>query len=572
METTTRTTTAPGVSYNRLRRAARVRVLLIGLCGLLISSPAFAMQKEFDPTEMTVAEIHDAIRTGRLTVRQLVEAYHARIEMYDRKGPKLNSLITLNPSALEVADALDAEFARTGRLTGPLHGIPVIVKDNIDTYDLPTTAGSATLLNSIPPEDAFIVERLREAGAVILAKSNMAEFAFSPYETVGSALEGHTRNPYALDRVPAGSSGGTAAAVAANLGAVGLGTDTGNSIRGPSAHTALFGIRPTMGLVSRAGVVPLYLDKDMTGPMTRTVADAALILEVIAGYDPDDPVTMRSRDRTPIRYTDYLREDGLRGKRIGVLRQVSNTPTTDPEILARFDEALEVMRGAGATIVDPVEIPGYDEIMRKPLWCVRFKEDIEGYLARLGPSAPVRKLAEIIERGRFHPSIEGRLRMMAAAARHPETAELCRDAAANSERLRNAIRQILAAERLDALVFPTWNNPPRLIGDLDSPHGDNSQNLAPPTGFPAVSVPMGYVRRDLPDLPPGALGLPVGLQILGDAWSEPTLIEISCAFERLTEHRRPPGLGISLTSGRHRGRMSPEHTDISPRLETLCYR
>src|SRR5690625_2742122 len=481
--------------------------------------------------QMTIAEIHDAILAGRLTTRRLVEVYLARIEACDREGPRLNSIITVNPRALETADALDESFAHTGRFAGPLHGVPVIVKDNIDTYDLPTTAGSATLAHSVPPEDAFIVKRLREAGAIILAKANMAEFAFNPYETIGSAIEGHTRNPYALDRVPAGSSGGTAAAIAANFGAVGLATDTGNSIRGPAAHTALVGIRPTMGLVSRTGIVPLYLDKDIAGPMARTVADAVALLDVIAGHDPADPTTSASRHHFANRYAGHLRADGLQGKRIGVLRQVSNTPTADPEVLACFGEALDTMRAAGVTIVDPVNIPGYDEIMRHPLWCISFREDIEAYLARLGPDAPVRTLAEIIEGGHFHPSIEGHLLMAAAAADRPETAEECLAAAENSERLRTAIRPTLATDELDALAYPTWNNPPRLIGDLRSPHGDNNQHLAPPTGFPAISIPMGYIDADLPEGPPGSPGLPVGLQILGDAWSEGRLIEVAYAFE-----------------------------------------
>lgn len=500
------------------------------------------MPTHFEVEEATIAGIQQAMRAGRLTARQLVESYLARIAAYDKHGPALNAIITVNPRALATADSLDAVFARTGRLSGPLHGIPVVVKDNFDTYDLPTTAGSATLASSIPPDDAFMVRRLRDAGAIVLAKSNMAEFAFSPYETVGSALEGHTRNPYALDRVPAGSSGGTAAAVAASFGAVGLGTDTGNSIRGPSSHNALFGIRPTMGLVSRDGIVPLYLDKDMGGPMARTVADAVAVLDVVAGYDPADPATAASRGRPPVRYADHLKADGLRGKRIGVLRQVSNTETADPEVLARFQEALDALRGAGAVVVDPVTVPDYDEIMTQPLWCVRFKEDIESYLASLGPDAPVRTLDEIIEGGRFHPSIAGRLRSTRNAADRPETAANCQAATENAERLRRALRQALAAGKLDALVYPTWNNPPRLIGNLRSPHGDNSQHLSPPTGFPAVSVPMGYVGAGNPGLAPGAPGLPVGLQILGDAWSEATLIEIAYAFEQATHHRRPPVL------------------------------
>jgi Asp-tRNA(Asn)/Glu-tRNA(Gln) amidotransferase A subunit family amidase len=261
---------------------------------LLLFAAGSALAQEFRVDETTIPEIHRAMREQGLTARLLVEHYLARIEAYDKRGPALNTVITLNGRALERADSLDAYFRRTGDFVGPLHGIPVIVKDNFDTNDMPTTAGSLSLQGSVPPDDAFQVRKLREAGAIVLAKSNMAEFAFSPYETVGSALPGYTRNPYALNRVTAGSSGGTAGAVAANLGAVGMGTDTGNSIRGPSSHNCLVGIRSTMGLTSRDGIVPLYLDRDIGGPMTRTVEDAAIVFDVIAGHDPADPAAPAS--------------------------------------------------------------------------------------------------------------------------------------------------------------------------------------------------------------------------------------------------------------------------------------
>jgi Asp-tRNA(Asn)/Glu-tRNA(Gln) amidotransferase A subunit family amidase len=483
----------------------------------------------FDVVEATIAEIHQAMQDGRLTARQLVQLYLDRIEAYDKRGPAINAIITINPDALARAEELDRRFAESG-FTGPLHGIPVIVKDNYDTHDLPTTAGSLSLKGSVPPDDAFQVRRLREAGAIVLAKSNMGEFAFSPYETVGSALPGHTRNPYALNRVPAGSSGGTAAAVSASFGTVGLGTDTGNSIRGPSSHTALVGVRSTMGLTSRDGIVPLYLDRDVGGPMARTVADAVAVLDVIAGYDPADPVTAASRERGAERYADFLREDGLKGVRIGVVRQISNTETADAEVLERFEEALDVMRREGAAIVDPADIPEQDEIPLRERWCPRFKTDIEAYLAGLGPGAPVKSLAEIIASGRFHPYIRGALEYFQGIEEPPETNEACRRAARNAERLRAGVRRVMAEQQLDALVHPTWSNPPRLIGDRNTPHGDNSQYLAPHTGFPAISVPMGFVQDSLP----------VGLQIIGDAWSEPKLIAIAYSFERATKHRRPP--------------------------------
>ena len=331
----------------------------------------------------TISHIHAAFRAGELSCRQLVERYLARISAYDRPDG-LNALVIVNPRALERADELDAEFRETGRLR-PLHGIPVIVKDNYETHDLQTTAGSAALTGWLPPDDAFQVQAIREAGAVVLAKSNMAEWAFSPYETE-SSIAGITRNPYDLTRVPAGSSGGTAAAVSANLGSVGLGTDTGNSIRGPSSHACLVGIRPTIGLTSRDGILPLYLRNDVGGPMTRTVEDAARLLGVIAGYDPSDPVTEASRGRIPTDYTEFLDRDGLKGARLGVLRFLSDTPTADVEITELFEAAIADLRGRGAEVIDPFVIPEYDTVS-KDQWCDAFRHDI---------NAPTQKCLESI--------------------------------------------------------------------------------------------------------------------------------------------------------------------------------
>ena len=480
--------------------------------------------------ETTIADIHTAIESGGLTSRALVQMYLDRIEAYDKKEPSLNAIITVNPDALTAADSLDEAFARSG-FTGPLHGIPVIVKDNYDTYDLPTTAGSLSLKGSIPPDDAFQVKKLREAGAIILAKSNMAEFAWSPYETVGSMLPGHTRNPYALNRVPAGSSGGTAAAVSANFGAVGLGTDTGNSIRGPSSHTCLVGIRSTMGLTSRDGIVPLFLDRDIGGPMARTVRDAVTVFDVISGYDPADPVTDACRDKKPECYTDYLLNDGLKGARIGVLRILFSVDTADPEIVRLMEQAIQDIKYQGAQITDPVDIPNLNNLVSSPLWCSRFKVDINNYLLRLGQNAPVKSLSDIIASRRFHPSIEKHL-LDSLGELPPEKNEGCRLARKNADRLREAVLKAMDSADVDALVYPTWNNPPRLIGDKNSPHGNNSPLISPHTGFPSITVPMGFVRN----------GLPAGLQFLGRAWSEPDLIRMVYAYEQATRHRHPPGV------------------------------
>jgi amidase len=510
----------------RLRLAAAA-ALAAAVSSLGAQGPPFAVE------EATIAEIHSEMRAGRLTARRLVEHYLARIAAYDRRGPALNAIIVVHPDALARADSLDAELRRTGQLTGPLHGIPFIVKDNYDTHDLPTTAGSLALAGSVPPDDAFQVGKIRQAGAIILAKSNMAEWAFTPYETVSSILPGYTRNPYALDRVTAGSSGGTAAAVAAGFGTVGLGTDTGNSIRGPSAHQALVGIRSTMGLTSRDGIIPLYLDRDIGGPMARTVADAVAVLDVIAATDPADPVTADADRRRPPSYLAFLDRDGLRGKRIGVSREIADRRNADPAVLRVFDDALAALRRAGAIVVDSVVIPEQTDIPLGQRWCPRFKYDVENYFASLGEKAPVKTLAEVLRSGRFHPTVRGSIERFAGIELPPDSHPDCIRARENQGRLRAGVRRVFAAERLDALVYPTWSNPPRLIGDLNTPHGDNSQDLSPHTGFPAFTVPMGWVRvRDA--------DLPVGLQILGDAWSEPTLIQIAYGFEQATHHRRAP--------------------------------
>ena len=517
----------------------RSRGWLAAVLLVLMTQPVFTEETpkatvgDFVVEEATIAEIHEAMKQGRLTARRLVEHYLARIEAYDKQGPSLNSIITLHPKALERADALDATLRESG-LVGALHGIPVIVKDNYDTADMPTSAGSLSLIDSIPSDDAYQVRKIREAGAIVLAKSNMAEFAFSPYETVGSALPGYTRNPYDTKRVTAGSSGGTAAAVAANFGTVGLGTDTGNSIRGPSSHNLLVGIRSTLGLTSRDGIVPLYLDHDVGGPMARTVADAVAVLDVIAGYDPADPITRASLGKKAERYADHLDPEGLRGARLGVVRQLADAETCDPEVLRRFEEALADLRAQGATVVEAVTIEELDTIPPGERWCPRFQYDLDNYLASLGEKAPYKSLEEIEASGKFHPSVARGITYFRRFKTAPEEDDLCRKAWANGRLLAAGVREVLAEHRLDALVYPTWSHPPRLIGDLNTPAGDNSQDLSPHTGFPALTVPMGLVGGG------DSQSLPVGLQILGDAWSEPRLIEIAYAYEQTTQHRRPP--------------------------------
>jgi Asp-tRNA(Asn)/Glu-tRNA(Gln) amidotransferase A subunit family amidase len=510
-------------------------VYTVGLAILLAAGTASdAPAQEAAPfrvEEATIAQIHAAMRARTLTCRQLVQLYLRRIEAYDKNGPALNSIVVVNPDALKRADEIDARPPGQGMI-GPLHCIPVIVKDNFETVDLPTTDGSLSLKGYMASKDAFQVKRIREAGAIVLAKSNMAEFAFSPYETVNSILPGYTRNPYALDRVTAGSSGGTAAAVAASFGAVGLGSDTGNSIRGPSSHQALVGIRSTMGLTSRGGVVPLNLSADIAGPMARTVTDAVAVLQVVAGEDPDDPVTAAGRGHVDADYSRYLVRDGLRGARIGVLRQAYESPTLDPEVRDLFAAAIEDLKAQGATVVDPIMIEGLDQKRGAQTGtCTPFKFDLNRFLAARADRVPVKSLEEIIQSRRFHPSTEHRLATSQEVTQAPEENPACKSREEFRAWLREATLGAMAAARVDALIYPTWSNPPRLIGDLNTPHGDNSQLFSPSTGFPAITVPMGYLRGGV---------LPSGLQILGRPWSEGVLIRLAYAYEQATRHRRPP--------------------------------
>lgn len=539
---------------------------------------AAACAPAFQVEEATIADIHQAMGEGRITAEELVQSYLDRIEAYDRQGPYLNSIITVSGHALERARELDAAFAEAG-FTGPLHGIPVIVKDNYDTHDLPTTNGTLAFRGAIPPDDAYQVRRLREAGAIVLAKSNLAEFASSGAFTLSSVLPGYSRNPYDPTRVTAGSSGGTGAAVAANFGAVGLGSDTGSSIRGPSSHQALVGFRTTMGLTSRDGIAPLSAARDVGGPMTRTVADAVAVLEVIVGQDPADPVTFESEGRVPDNYRQFLDADALQGARIGVLRQLfeeardyddprslgsgvlapgeempSEDPeseededsdaregqdeeqqqedepsTIHPEVLRVMERALEDMRAAGAVIVDPVEIPDLDDIRGDFPSISRLKHDFEKYLATR-PELKFKTLDEVVESGDYHPFLRASMERNREVDYVPEEHEDYPLYLETQKRLQDAVLAVMEEHEVDVLVYPTYNYPARLIGDENTTYGANSSILSPPTGFPAFNVPMGYSFGTLP----------AGLQLLGRPFDEPTLIRISYAYEQATRHRRPP--------------------------------
>jgi Asp-tRNA(Asn)/Glu-tRNA(Gln) amidotransferase A subunit family amidase len=490
---------------------------------LLLTVPVLA-QPAFEVEEATISQVHDAMKAGRLTCRALVDRYLKRIEAYDKNGPAINAIVLINPDVQKQADELDRRFAQSG-LTGPLHCVPMIVKDNFQTKGLRTTNGALALAKFIPDKDAFQVERVKAAGALVLAKSNMAEWAFSPYETVSSILPGYTRNPYALSRVTAGSSGGTAAAIAASLGLVGLGSDTGNSIRGPSSHQSLVGIRSTMGLTSRAGVLPLVLLADIAGPIARTVEDANQVFQVIIGADPNDPVTRAVKQD----YSKSLDRDGLRGATIGILRQAYERESADPEVVGIFMNAVEELRRAGATIVDPAPVEQVRRERAAP--CMGFKYDINHYLASQGDLVPVKSLAEIIKSGGFHPSTQRRLEQAEQGPENGPDSPACQADTAYRDQVREAVNKAMDKFHLDAYVYPTWSNPPRLIGDLNTPAGDNSQFYSPTTGFPAINVPMGFSRGNT---------LPAGMTIFGRAWSEPQLIKLAYAYEQATHHRHAP--------------------------------
>jgi Asp-tRNA(Asn)/Glu-tRNA(Gln) amidotransferase A subunit family amidase len=513
------------------------RALLFVATATSAVSAQSARSRHFEVTEATIASVHAAMTSKMLTCRQLVQSYLDRIDAYDQRGPAINAIVTVNPQALAIADSLDRRFSREGFI-GPLHCVPMIVKDNFETRDLQTTAGSLALAGWVPLQDATMVRKIRAAGAIVLAKSNLAEWAFTPYETVSSILPGYTKNPYALDRVTAGSSGGTAAAVAASLGLVGLGTDTGNSIRGPSAHQALVGIRSTMGLSSRAGVVPLNATADVAGPMARTVADAAAVFDVVVGSDPADTVTRDADAHRAGDYRTFVKPAALRGARIGTLRQAYERPTTDSEVVQVFTRASSAMTDAGAVIVD-VRIDSLDAILKLGGGCNRFRYDLEQYFAARGQNAPVKTVDAILKSGNFHPTVRGNLQSSQTVTDTPDVNPACKARETMRAALRTAVVALMDSLKLDALIYPTWSNPPRKIGDLNTPHGDNSQLFSPSTGFPAITVPMGWTRDGQ---------LPAGITLFGRPWSDGDLIALASGVEATLHARHAPASTPALAA------------------------
>ncbi len=482
---------------------------------------------EFDPYEASVLELQLAMATGQLTARALTEYYLARIERYDQRGPALNSMAFINPDALTEADLLDSERVSSGP-RGPLHGIPVVVKDNYETRGMPTTAGSRLLHGFEPDHDAFLVERLKAAGAIILGKTNMHEFAYG-ITSEGSAF-GAVKNPYDPDRNPGGSSGGTGAAVAANFATVGMGSDTCGSIRIPAAHNNLVGLRGTQGLSSRRGIVPLSHTQDIGGPIARNVTDLALVLDATVGFDPEDPQTAQGVGNLPVSYLDGLNPGALAGKRIGVVEDLLLYDFEDSEVVAVIGEATTELAAAGAELVR-VRFSNLDDILNvEPtgffVLAHDFKTDINAYLARR-PDAPVKSLTEILSSGQYNPSIDDVLRVSEAMT--GESEPVYRSALAQRQVIREAVLAAMAEQNLDALAYPTIR---RKAAPLYEPQDGSNCQLAAKSGLPAISMPAGFTED----------GLPVGLELLGRAWSEPELLAMAYAFEQLAGHRVPPPL------------------------------
>jgi amidase len=523
-------------------RKPLIVVIALALVSLAAQAPRVA---PFDLEEATIADLQRRMETGQDTARSLVEKYLARIEAVDRRGPELRSVLEINPDAGTIADGLDAE-RRSGRVRGPMHGIPVLLKDNIATGDrMMTTAGSLALAGAPAPMDAFVASRLRAAGAVILGKTNLSEWANfrSTHSSSGwSGRGGQTRNPYVLDRNPSGSSSGSGTAVAANLSAAAVGTETDGSIVSPSNNNSLVGIKPTLGLISRTGIVPIAHSQDTAGPMARTVADAAALLAALVGSDPLDAATKEADARGRRDYSTFLSRDGLRGARIGVVRNRLFGYSAAADRLA--GDAIAEMKRQGAVIVDPANIPtlGQFDDTEFEVLLYEFKADLNAYLTSRGASlpggSPIRSLKDVIAFNDSHKDEElryfGQEILAMADAKGPLTNPKYRAALARNHLLARArgIDAVIAQHKLDALVAPTGG--PAWVIDLVNGDGGTATAPGPSTvtsvaGYPHITVPMGYFR-----------GLPIGISFFGRAWSEPTLIRLAYAYEQATRHRRPP--------------------------------
>jgi amidase len=493
--------------------------------------------KPFELDEITIVELQDGMKSGKLTARSLVEKYSERIDEIDKRGPAVNAIIEMNPDALTIADALDQERKAKGT-RGPMHGIPVLIKDNIDTADrMMTTAGSLALVGSKPAKDSFVAQKLRGAGAVILGKANLSEWANirSSHSVSGwSGRGGLTKNPYALDRNACGSSSGTGAGISANLAAAGIGTETDGSIVCPSSSNGLAGIKPTVGLVSRSGIIPISHSQDGAGPMCRTLRDAAILLGALTGVDPEDAATAASAGKAQTDYAQFCDPNGLNGARIGVARKYFGF---NDAVDALMEESLGVMKQQGATLVDPADIEtlGKFDDTELLVFMYELKADLNAYLARLGPDAPVHTLQEIIEFNDRNRQKEmpyfGQDLFVKAQGKGPLTEKAYVDVLAKNHQLARTegIDALMDKHRLDAIVAPTGG--PAWLTDLVN--GDHvaggSSNAAAVAGYPNINVTAGFLS-----------GLPVGISFFGRAWSEPILIKVAYSFEQATKARRAP--------------------------------
>src|SRR5579863_1521074 len=491
--------------------------------------------KPFELDEITIADLQSGMASGRFTVRSITEKYLARIEEIDKQGPALNSVIEVNPDALAIADALDRE-RKANHLRGPMHGIPVLIKDNIDTADrMQTTAGSLALLGSKPTRDSFVAQKLRESGAVILGKTNLSEWANirSSHSSSGwSARGGQTLNPYVLDRNPCGSSSGSGAATAASLCAVAVGSETDGSVVCPASANGLVGIKPTLGLISRSGIIPIAHSQDTAGPMARTVRDAAILLGALAGVDPRDSVTSTSKGKSSPDYTKFLDPHGLRGARIGVARKYFGGNDAQDQLM---NNLIDAMKRQGAEIIDPADLPTHGKFDKTELVVLLYelKADLNAYLANR-PGAPA-SLKDIIDFNESNRDKEmpyfGQDLFIKAEAKGPLTDKEYTDALEANHRLsrQEGIDAVMDQFHLDAIMAPTAG--PAWLTDLAN--GDHavggSSNAAAVAGYPDITVPAGFV-----------FGLPVGISFFGRAWSEPTLLKIAYGFEQTIQARRPP--------------------------------
>ncbi|MBC7778446.1 MAG: amidase [Phycisphaerae bacterium] len=480
--------------------------------------------------EATIADVQLAYQSGELTARQLVEWYIKRIEAYNHQGPNLHAVITLNPHALVESDRLDAEYKRTGNFVGTLHGIPVLLKDNVETKDMPTTGGSLSMEGYMPQSDAPVARLLREAGAIIIAKANLHEFAIGG-ET-GSSLGGQTLNPYDLTRTPGGSSGGTAVGLAANFAILGIGTDTVNSVRSPASANAIVGIRPTLGLGSRKGIVAACYTMDAVGAMARTVEDATKMLNVLGVYDPADAMTAWSVGNVEEDYTIHLKKDGVRGKRIGVLRSFFGKDPIHQEVNEITNKAIEQLKALGAVIVE-MDTPDLDaNILASEMSIQPFehKKDLDDYLSNPAANMPIKSVEEWLASGKYYKPLENYLKQICTMSRD--------DAEYKDRMLRRGLLQertikLFADDELDAIVFPHQK---RLVVPVGQSQADRNGILGALTGFPSIVVPGGFSKPDQN----APIGVPIGIEFLGKSWSEGKLIEIGYGFEQGTRHRIPP--------------------------------